>query len=378
MAGPNFKAAPEVDEWDVVGDPWQDVLSAFPNHDERRLSAYFQKCEGNPERCIQAIRRSEQWKERLGEVSVLDIASSLQTQAFMLPLEGITSTSGHPVIYCKGMMQGDVTQMTRQVVYTMERTWAKMPPGVPIGFVWLWEVNKSFRPPDKKFRNAVLDTLEHHYPWVRSGALYVIDAPAVCRTLFSACQKYMSDSEAMQKIHFIARSEVPSLLKGEGVSAAAAKDGLQLFETEAYLAERSRAEGIDLSKLSTIQEDTDEETTQWDISFAEAQELAEFHGELWKRGHGGLTGTTRWKRKHMALFDGCMLYYDDEADLKPAQHVVLADSSVHAWESNKEHSFILRTPERDYHLACHSKEDRLQWMRRLSETTVLESGGSAR
>ena len=175
-----------------------------------------------------------------------------------------------------------------------------------------------------------------------------------------------------RRFHFISRSQWQK--QSFGISPENRLPdwggGTLRFDIESYIAERARAEGVDpeLCSAQNCAVATVDTAIEHKIrcSAAEAKELATFCGYLWKRGSGGLLGNTKWKRKYFAVFESrCAVYYDSEADARPAQFLDLVGSDVQAWQSDRPHSFLLLTARRKFHLACETPEELETWVGRF-------------
>lgn len=111
--------------------------------------------------------------------------------------------SSRPVIYSQiGLAHNkDIEDNRRHMISTFEAAIALMPPGVE-AWCWVLDFHKfSLRDCDPRLARIFLNLAATHYP-ERLGHFWIVDAPALFGTLWSAVQRFI-DPKTREKIAFL-------------------------------------------------------------------------------------------------------------------------------------------------------------------------------
>jgi len=169
-------------------------LEYAPTDNELKGFLKAENCDVN--KALLRLKEKAEWKSKLGNVNIRDVAPSLRSDGYSVCLEGLKSREGLPIIYSYGMPKGTADSIARQTAYLQERVMAASQDSRACreGYRSLVLINTtapSFRFPDKAIRQGGVQVINKHYPWATTSTTVFIGVPKPVKMMFKMTKPIM-------------------------------------------------------------------------------------------------------------------------------------------------------------------------------------------
>ena len=181
------------------GDYLNEFIALFPDEREVILKGFLDNKKNDFDRAVKHYQLYRDWRQKLGKISIADVAPFIRSPGSMIILENAKTVDGSTIAFCKGMIFGSKADMTKQIVYFIEHFLDTSSTNQL--FLVFQALNKTFRFPDRNYRHAVFDTLQNYYPYL-DGTVLFMNLPRVMRYSFNFLKKFLK-AEAVERMKFV-------------------------------------------------------------------------------------------------------------------------------------------------------------------------------
>ena len=182
-----------------------EALSSCGSDEELRL--WLRETRGDVGRAVLRIEEKAAFKERIGRVTVRDVARVFGTDGYTVYLGGLRDRAGSPLVFSRGIPRGTERQIARQTIWLQDRIledaatpgapWRPGRARPPARAVTIIDVRSpSFRVPDPALRAGGIETIRRYYPWANRGTTIFVGVPPAVRQFVALASKFFPTETA--------------------------------------------------------------------------------------------------------------------------------------------------------------------------------------